>query len=549
MKWSALEDERILMDSGLKRMTVKMLSSIVSALLVTAVSEVLAATQNTTLVAGSSDNFTFNGGGWQGPGDWRGLDPENESCTESPGRYSSNKGISVSIVFQGVAIYFVGWNNSRNGVYQPYLDGVPDSPVTAYIPAPVSGPWYCNVVQYERTGLANMQHNLTMVLLANDPGDIKTPGMGVSGVIVTEQDDELPLSITSIVPVALPPTPTLNATSNPSSLLPTTTGPDGIIAPTPSDNSLSFDSTPVIEHTAPGSTSKANSLSATATILASSTTTGPPVVTRTPANNDLTSDQSRVIPATLSDGSLVPTTAMDAPQGQSFNRNLGVVDEWRGRPSSLSGELDWMNEGQGRWIVHLESSGTSSVSTPGVSPIVTVASSRVSSSPIIATKNGAGAVRPVDTQRPEFVLSSSETTQAVPLPTATSRNRPISDASTTTPTSFRITVPPPSSSAQSSVSPVSLNHSSVLFRPTDQSRVVPIPASARLQAPKRGRPRRATTTLLSCPRHKANDLYFPHPQTETPFQPHHQTRPRTYLILGNHRLTRRPWRAPWSVEF
>ncbi|KAJ7775552.1 hypothetical protein B0H16DRAFT_48101 [Mycena metata] len=108
---------------------------------------VLAAVQNTTLVAGSSDNITFNGDGWQGQGDWQGLEPENESCSRTPGVYSWTVGSSVSVTFQGMAVYFVGWNHSGNTFYQPYLDGVPDSPVTGAS----SG---CNILRLGRSGSA-----------------------------------------------------------------------------------------------------------------------------------------------------------------------------------------------------------------------------------------------------------------------------------------------------------------------------------------------------------------------------------------------------------
>ncbi|KAJ7044358.1 hypothetical protein C8F04DRAFT_1389227 [Mycena alexandri] len=163
--------------------------------LVTAVPSVLAAVQNTTFVAGSSENITFNGGGWQGQGDWRGLEAENESCSRTPGIYTWTLSSSVSVVFHGISIYFVGWNNSRNTIYQPYLDGVPDSPVTGAS----SG---CNVIQYKRTGLADTQHNLTMVLLTDEPGavGVATQRVGVSGVIVTAKDSKLPLPIATVSP-------------------------------------------------------------------------------------------------------------------------------------------------------------------------------------------------------------------------------------------------------------------------------------------------------------------------------------------------------------
>ncbi|KAJ7797912.1 hypothetical protein B0H14DRAFT_2909130 [Mycena olivaceomarginata] len=305
-------------------------------ILVTAVPEVSAAPQNATLVAGSSDNITFNGGGWQGPGGWQGLDPENESCTASPGRYSWTAGISVSVVFQGVAVYFVGWNNSRNGVYQPYLDGVPDSPVTAYIPAP-SGPWVCNVVQYKRTGLANMRHNLTMALLTDDPGHIDTPGMGISGVIVTTEDSQLPLSITTVIPVA-----TLTSSA---------TNADGIITPT-TNNSQSLSSTTVTEDTGPFSTgsttvskpigtfstSNTSSFPTTGTISVSPTTTGVPAVTRTAVTNASGSTQIRVLSPTLSSmlstltsqGGAVPATASDRSSSSTTTevRSVSLPDKF-----------------------------------------------------------------------------------------------------------------------------------------------------------------------------------------------------------------------------
>ncbi|KAJ7184981.1 hypothetical protein C8R46DRAFT_1065683 [Mycena filopes] len=158
-----------------------------SLVLATSVPETLAAPQNITLVAGASNNITFTGGGWQGPGGWQGL----SACTSPAGMYSWTAGASVTIAFQGTAVYFVGWANSRNGVYQPSLDGVSDSPVSAYIP---SGPSQCNVIQYQRTGLSNGQHNLVMALLPDDPGQIGVPGLSISGAIVTTDDSQSVIS-------------------------------------------------------------------------------------------------------------------------------------------------------------------------------------------------------------------------------------------------------------------------------------------------------------------------------------------------------------------
>ncbi|KAJ7776322.1 hypothetical protein B0H16DRAFT_1506355 [Mycena metata] len=254
-------------------------------LFVGAIRQVSAAVQNATLVAGSSDNITFNGGGWQGPGNWQGLDPENESCTTSPGIYSWTPGASVSVVFQGVAIYFVGWNNSRNGFYQPYLDGVPDSPVSAYLPGPISGPWVCNVIQYTRTGLANIQHNLTMALLTDDPGNIGVPGMSISGVIVTTKDDELPFSIPIVIPTTI-----LSVAPNSTAVL-TQTDPNGIIVPTRSDTSQSLNSTQVV-----GTVTTSTVLSSTRSLFsATGTATGGPAVAQ---SNGSVSDQLRPVSAT-----------------------------------------------------------------------------------------------------------------------------------------------------------------------------------------------------------------------------------------------------------
>ncbi|KAJ7027167.1 hypothetical protein C8F04DRAFT_1123238 [Mycena alexandri] len=255
-------------------------------LFATAIPKVSAALNNATLVAGSSDNITFSGGGWQGPGNWQGLDPENESCSTSPGIYSWTPGASVSVIFKGIAIYFVGWNNSRNGVYQPYLDGVPDSPVSAYIPAPISGPWVCNVIQYTRTGLANMQHNLTMALLTDDPGDIGVPGMSISGVIVTTEEHELPLSIPTVIPTSI-----LSVAPNNTSAALTLTDTNGVIVPTPSDTSRSLNSTQVVGTTSAVSTSTSNVFSTigTATIPELS---GAPAVA---ASNGSVSDQLRPV--------------------------------------------------------------------------------------------------------------------------------------------------------------------------------------------------------------------------------------------------------------
>ncbi|KAJ7243499.1 hypothetical protein C8J57DRAFT_62636 [Mycena rebaudengoi] len=162
-----------------------------------------AAVQNISLAAGTSSNITLNGSGWWGPGGWQGLKDENTACNASTdpvnkdGKATPDQGTSVTVLFQGTAVYFVGWNNSRNGVYQPYIDGVPDSPVTAYIP--VDMPWKCNVVQFKRTGLTNAQHNLTIALLPDDPGKIKIPGLSVNGFIITTDDDPvLPVTSTDI---------------------------------------------------------------------------------------------------------------------------------------------------------------------------------------------------------------------------------------------------------------------------------------------------------------------------------------------------------------
>ncbi|KAJ7737055.1 hypothetical protein B0H16DRAFT_107946 [Mycena metata] len=153
----------------------------------TAVLHVRAAAQNVTLVAGSSSNITFNGGGWEAGGQWNSLDPENEPCSSPAGMYTSTRNTSVTIVFQGTAIYYVGWNNSRNAYYESTLDGVYEGGFFASLSLK---PQYCNVVQYTRTGLTNTQHTLTMSFnaIGYQQFDNITSEIAISGVIITTDD-------------------------------------------------------------------------------------------------------------------------------------------------------------------------------------------------------------------------------------------------------------------------------------------------------------------------------------------------------------------------
>ncbi|KAJ7491499.1 hypothetical protein B0H11DRAFT_2229021 [Mycena galericulata] len=237
----------------------------------TAVLEARAVVQNVTLAAGASDNITFNGPGWSGYAGWQGPTPENVPCinnTTPPGNHSLIQGVSVTVVFQGIAVYFVGWNNSDNGLYQSYIDGVPDSVVTAYIPASES--WVCNVFQYEKTGLANTEHNLTLALLPNDPGGTSSepPGLSVNGFIITTDDSSAPLPSISGSPVP-PVTPSSSAVSpsfSDPSVVPSTLSDSSSISSTSRSSSPIFSTS---TDTSPASTTFNSGL----TTAVSSTTT------------------------------------------------------------------------------------------------------------------------------------------------------------------------------------------------------------------------------------------------------------------------------------
>ncbi|KAJ7184982.1 hypothetical protein C8R46DRAFT_1065690 [Mycena filopes] len=268
--------------------------------LFTAVPEALAAApKNTTLVAGSSPAITFTGNGWQGPGGWKGLEPENEACTTPAGLYSwgtnaactPGEVASVTVVFQGTGIYFVGWANSQNGVYQPYLDGASDSPVSAYLPP---GTGYCNVIQYQKTGLPSGQHNLTMALLPDDPGNVGYPEIAVSGFIVTTGEEPLPLSS---IPV------TSKSTSTTASLSSTTIAS----VSASSISSASTISHPVSSGTTSALTSTIASLSSTTIAPASSTSVGSSSASSPPVSSGITSVSTTTI------ASLSSTTITSAP--------------------------------------------------------------------------------------------------------------------------------------------------------------------------------------------------------------------------------------------
>ncbi|KAF7349827.1 hypothetical protein MVEN_01283200 [Mycena venus] len=77
--------------------------------------------------------------------------------------------------------------------------------------------WMCNVIQYERTGLVNGNHNLTIALLPDDPGNIGIPGLSVNGFIITTDDDpvlSVPPSLTTDVST-VPPTSTTKSSTFP----------------------------------------------------------------------------------------------------------------------------------------------------------------------------------------------------------------------------------------------------------------------------------------------------------------------------------------------
>ncbi|KAJ7752991.1 hypothetical protein B0H16DRAFT_783022 [Mycena metata] len=138
--------------------------------------EVHAVLTNITLVP-PSDNISLNGPGWtSGPG--------SIQCGELPtvaiSLASDNTGAqNVSVTFQGISVYFVGWNNGPDFVYQAFVDGVPDPQFTAYTPSQPEG---CGVIFYSKTGLVNADHTLVIKSVAPTSLEIK-------GFIVTTDDN------------------------------------------------------------------------------------------------------------------------------------------------------------------------------------------------------------------------------------------------------------------------------------------------------------------------------------------------------------------------
>ncbi|KAJ6498674.1 hypothetical protein DFH09DRAFT_1203938 [Mycena vulgaris] len=269
----------------------------------TAVLRGQAAVQNISLAAGTSSNITASKTKYR-------CDASTDPIHKD-GKATPDKGTSVTVLFQGTAVYFVGWNNPRNGVYQPYIDGVPDSPVTAYIP--VDMPWKCNVVQFKRTGLTNAQHNLTIALLPDDPGNIQTPGLSVNGFIITDDDPVLPVTSTdidgSIITTgssssASLPTSTPAASSAPqasSALRPKNSAADGS-GPPP----ITSDVSRIPPTSTPGSVPLSTTTSISLVPLTSiATTTTFPIA---PADSD--TNERLVPPSTSTDSSLVQLTSI-----------------------------------------------------------------------------------------------------------------------------------------------------------------------------------------------------------------------------------------------
>ncbi|KAJ7723898.1 hypothetical protein B0H16DRAFT_330532 [Mycena metata] len=140
--------------------------------------EVHAVLTNITLIP-PSDNISLNGPGWTSH---VGSIQCGELPTVAVSLPADNAGgaANVSVTFQGIAVYFVGWNNGPDFVYQAFLDGVPDPQFTAYTPSQPEG---CGAIFYSKTGLVNTDHTLVIKSVAPTSLEIK-------GFIVTTGTDD-----------------------------------------------------------------------------------------------------------------------------------------------------------------------------------------------------------------------------------------------------------------------------------------------------------------------------------------------------------------------
>ncbi|KAJ7752994.1 hypothetical protein B0H16DRAFT_783106 [Mycena metata] len=142
-----------------------------------AVLEVRAALTNVTLVP-PSGNISLNGPLWasgaSGCGD----------LSSAGNHHSFDFTASISVVFQGIAVYFVGMNYGPEGsiMYQASLDGVPDIQFPSYIPPQAND---CGVILYSKTGIANTKHTLE---IAHVPGTPHDTSLGMVGFLVTTDD-------------------------------------------------------------------------------------------------------------------------------------------------------------------------------------------------------------------------------------------------------------------------------------------------------------------------------------------------------------------------
>ncbi|KAF7335487.1 hypothetical protein MVEN_02202200 [Mycena venus] len=199
----------------------------------------------------------------------------------------------------------------------PYLDGVPDSLVTAYIPAVNTG-WYCNVVQYQRTGLANTKHNLTMVLLPNDPGDIQTPGLSVNGFIITVDENPV-LSVLPSTTSSASAVPPANSSTFPDSIVqssasqassafqPTNSTTGGSVPPTRSSNVPDTKITPHSSASQPTSSFQPKNSAIGGSVLPSTTTNVSTVSdTNTIAQSSASQASSAFQPTNSTTGGSVP---------------------------------------------------------------------------------------------------------------------------------------------------------------------------------------------------------------------------------------------------
>ncbi|KAJ7723905.1 hypothetical protein B0H16DRAFT_1597678 [Mycena metata] len=154
-----------------------MFSRKVLSIWVTAVLEVRAALTDVTLVP-PSGNISLNGPLWasgeSGCGD----------LSSAGNHHSFDFTASISVVFQGIAVYFVGMNYDPEGsiMYQASLDGVPDIQFPSYIPPQAND---CGVILYSKTGIANTKHTLDIPHVPGTPHDTS---LGMVGFSVTTDD-------------------------------------------------------------------------------------------------------------------------------------------------------------------------------------------------------------------------------------------------------------------------------------------------------------------------------------------------------------------------